>query len=69
MMTGPGTRVSLGRVGGPYGVRGWVRVSSGTEPPERILEYHPWLIERGGTWQPFEVLARQGPGGAARRLR
>jgi 16S rRNA processing protein RimM len=32
-------------------------VSSGTEPPERILEYHPWLIERGGTWQPFEVLS------------
>ncbi len=57
MMTGPGTRVPLGRVGGPYGVRGWVRVSSGTEPPERILEYSPWLIERGGRWQPFEVLS------------
>ena len=56
-MTGPGTRVPLGRIGGPYGVRGWVRVTSGTEPPERILDYRPWLIERGGTWQPFEVLS------------
>ncbi|MDX1593745.1 MAG: ribosome maturation factor RimM [Gammaproteobacteria bacterium] len=54
-MTGPGTRVPLGRVGGPYGVRGWVRVVSGTEPPEGILEYSPWLIGIGGEWRPYEV--------------
>ncbi len=56
-MTGPGTHVPLGRVGGPYGVRGWVRVVSGTEPPERILDYGPWLLGNGGGWRTVEVLA------------
>ena len=57
MMTGPGTHVPLGRVGGPYGVRGWVRVVSGTEPPEQILGYSPWLLERNGEWRPIEVIS------------
>ena len=56
-MTGPGTYVPLGRVGGPYGVRGWVRIVSGTQPPEQILEYSPWLLERNGEWRPFEVVS------------
>jgi len=56
-MTGPGAYVPLGRVGGPYGVRGWVRIVSGTQPPEQILEYSPWLLERNGEWRPFEVVS------------
>ena len=56
-MTGPGTHVPLGRVGGPYGVRGWVRIVSGTEPPEQILGYSPWLLERNGEWRPYEVVS------------
>jgi 16S rRNA processing protein RimM len=57
MTTGPGTRVPLGRVGGPYGVRGWVRITSGTQPPEKIFEYRPWLLERNGAWHPVEVIS------------
>jgi 16S rRNA processing protein RimM len=56
-VTGPGDLVSLGRVGGPYGVRGWVRVASDTDPAEGILEYSPWLLERQGEWRPFEVIS------------
>jgi len=54
-MTGPGAMVPLGRVGGPYGVRGWVRVASATEPPEGILDYAPWHLEVRGAWQQREV--------------
>ncbi|MGB5734238.1 MAG: ribosome maturation factor RimM [Thiohalocapsa sp.] len=36
--------VVLGRVGGLYGVRGWVRVISETDPLENILTYSPWLM-------------------------
>ena len=32
------TRVVLGRITGPFGVRGWVKVLSFTEPREQILE-------------------------------
>lgn len=49
--------VLLGRVSGLYGVRGWVRVHSHTEPREGILRYTPWRILRSGGWEERGVLA------------
>ena len=43
-------RVLLGRIVGPFGTRGWIKVRSSTEPPENILRYAPWHIERDGCW-------------------
>lgn len=40
------TRIVLGRVGPPFGVRGWVKVVSFTEPREQILEFPCWRAER-----------------------
>jgi len=40
----------VGKISGVYGVKGWVRVFSHTEPRKGILEYDPWLIRRGGRW-------------------
>lgn len=34
----------LGRISGVYGVRGWVKVFSETEPRENILTYSPWYL-------------------------
>ena len=34
----------LGRIAGVYGVRGWVRVFSDTDPRDNILRYAPWLL-------------------------
>lgn len=42
------TRIVLGRVTGPFGVRGWVKVASFTEPREQILEYAHWRAEAAG---------------------
>lgn len=47
--------VVLGRIAGIYGVRGWVRVHSYTEPRERIVEYRPWLLLAAGTQHQVEV--------------
>ncbi len=41
-------RVEIGRLGRPFGVRGWIHVESWCEPPERILGYSPWLVVRSG---------------------
>ena len=38
------TWVELGRIVGAFGVRGWVRVDSYTEPPEGIFEYPKWRL-------------------------
>jgi 16S rRNA processing protein RimM len=36
--------VILGRITGVYGVKGWVKVFSYTDPMEAIVDYSPWLI-------------------------
>ncbi|HEY8051199.1 MAG: ribosome maturation factor RimM [Steroidobacterales bacterium] len=38
------TWVELGRLGAPYGVKGWVHVESFTDPPDRLLEYRNWVV-------------------------
>jgi 16S rRNA processing protein RimM len=40
--------IVIGTVLGPYGVKGWIKVRSHTEPPENILRYSPWLISEEG---------------------
>ena len=34
--------IELGRLGAPFGVRGWIHVESYTDPRERLLEYREW---------------------------
>jgi len=46
-----GDVVVVGRVVGAFGVRGWVRVQSFTNPPENLLDYDPWLLKGGDGWQ------------------
>jgi len=40
--------VELGRVGAPFGLLGWVHVTSYTEPPEALLEYPEWALRPEG---------------------
>ena len=40
--------VELGRIGAPFGLLGWVHVSSYTEPPEALLEYPEWALRPEG---------------------
>ena len=45
------TQVVLGRIAGVFGVKGWVKVISHTEPREGILEYQNWLLKCRNGWQ------------------
>jgi 16S rRNA processing protein RimM len=40
--------VELGRIGAPFGLAGWVHVSSFTEPPQALLEYREWALRPEG---------------------
>ena len=42
------TRIVLGRITGPFGVRGWIKIVSYTEPPEQILDYPRWRADLPG---------------------
>jgi len=43
--------IVVGRISGLYGVRGWVKVFSHTQPRENILRYSTWYLKRNGEWQ------------------
>ena len=49
----------LGRVVGAFGVRGWVKVYSYTDPREAVLNYKGLMLGRNGEWQSAEVVAGQ----------
>lgn len=42
----------VGRISGVYGVRGWVKIFSETDPRENILTYSPWYL--GASHDPRE---------------
>jgi 16S rRNA processing protein RimM len=45
-----GPVVVLGRVGKPYGVRGWNHVRSDTDPPESIAAFSRWMLDEDAGW-------------------
>jgi len=42
------TRVVLGRITGPFGVKGWLKVESFTDPPAQILDFPRWRADAPG---------------------
>lgn len=57
-------RVSLGRVVGPHGVRGWVKVESWTRPRENILGFACWHLAGAAEERAYRVLDGRHPGKA-----
>lgn len=45
----------VGKIGAPYGVKGWFKVTTYTESMEGIFSYSPWLLLQGDTQKEFEV--------------
>ena len=39
-------RIVVGRINGAYGIKGWVKIFSYTDPIEKILGYTPWYMVR-----------------------
>lgn len=54
----------LGKVSGVYGVKGWVKLFSYTNPREGILDYKNCYLKTKGQWQATEILQgrKQGKG-------
>ena len=54
--------VSVGKLNGLFGVKGWVKIFSNTQPKENILTYSPWYLKRDGQWQEFKLLSGKSHG-------
>lgn len=46
----------IGRITGLFGVRGWVKVFSHTEPRENVLGYQPWSLNIADAPREFRVV-------------
>jgi 16S rRNA processing protein RimM len=56
--------IQLGFVGAPFGVRGWIKLRSHTDPPERLLDHRNLRIGQGSVWQNYRIEASGRSGGA-----
>src|ERR1700730_2321775 len=64
MSDDPSALIQLGFVGAPFGVRGWIKLRSHTDPPERLLEHRSLVLGQGGAWQSYRIEASGRSGGA-----
>ncbi len=44
-MSSQSNLVNVGRITAVYGVKGWVKVHSYTDPAENLFDYHPWFLK------------------------
>lgn len=51
--------ISVGKISGVFGVKGWVKVFSFTDPRENILTYSPWLLIKGDEIKTVDVVDGQ----------
>jgi 16S rRNA processing protein RimM len=55
--------IELGIVGAPFGVRGWVKLRSHTDPPERILEHRDLQLGLSGASRTYRIVESGRSGG------
>ncbi len=49
-------KVVIGHIAGVYGVKGWVKIRSYTDPIENILQYRRWQLGLPDGWQQRRLL-------------
>ena len=42
-------RLLAGKINAAYGIKGWIKVFSYTDPLDQILDYDPWYLRQGTT--------------------
>lgn len=48
-------KLLVGKINGFFGVQGWVKIFSYTEPRKNILEYQPWFFIDNGIYKVVET--------------
>jgi 16S rRNA processing protein RimM len=59
-----GAHVVVGRFGAPYGIKGWLKLVSFTDPVQNILHYRPLRVQRDEHWHdvPVDEIKSHGKG-------
>ncbi len=48
--------IPVGRIAGPYGIKGWVKVASFTDPEDNVFSYAPWVLRDIGGKRPTQTV-------------
>ena len=58
------SQLTAGKITGVYGVKGWVKIHSYTEPAENLFAFGAWQLKRRGSLEPveFDEWKRHGKG-------
>ncbi len=52
----PGARLlTMGRILGPWGVKGWIKIAPFTAAPDALCDYPKWWIGSGDDWREVNV--------------
>lgn len=51
--------LTVGRITGVFGIKGWVKVKSHTRPEDSILEYQPWWVKTRHGVKEVEIAQQQ----------
>jgi 16S rRNA processing protein RimM len=54
--------ITIGKVSGAFGLKGWLKVFSFTKPPANIFQYSPWLLIKNGVLTTVAVLESKSQG-------
>ena len=49
-------QINVGKISGVFGIKGWVKVFSFTDPRENILTYSPWLLKKDDKTKTVDVI-------------
>lgn len=48
--------INVGKISGVFGVKGWLKVFSHTDPRENILRYNPWILKKNNLVKSVKVI-------------
>ncbi|AWL12356.1 Ribosome maturation factor RimM [Saliniradius amylolyticus] len=54
-MSSASETIVVGKVGAPYGVKGWVKIIAYTDEMNGIFDYSPWLVGSGEKSQEYQI--------------
>lgn len=57
-MDKPTSWVVIGRIGAAYGLKGWLKLHSFTQPTENILNYQDWYVKHSGSNESWRLLPK-----------
>lgn len=51
--------IIVARFGKPFGLKGFIKIQSFTEPPENLYHYSQWHLQNHSDWSPLTPLSKQ----------